>query len=35
MRHNVSKSLTDLQKVIDLEDPYYYLNVDGERVEIR
>ncbi len=23
--------LTDLQ-VIDLEDPYYYLNVDGERL---
>ena len=26
-------SLTDLQ-VIDLEDPYYYLNVDGERLKL-
>ena len=26
-------NLTDLQ-VIDLEDPYYYLNVDGERLKL-
>ena len=26
-------NLTDLQ-VIDLEDPYYYLNVDGDRLKL-